>query len=176
MARVTIQLSDEIHELYESRAQDRKRRIDRLIADELKAIQHLDVANDRVIVIDPKNRQRIETLLGEGHVLSAADLADKLERLLSIRFGGIDMDFTPAQRQELVELAERNGFEPEDLFRATVRSMEELFFGNAYDEAARRSEERRSALPPEPPPPPTEPASPPTFIDHLATTLRSGSD
>ena len=145
MARVTLQLPDDLYDLYASRAKARSRHIDRLIVDELKAIQHFDVSSDRVVVIDPETRQRIETLLGEGHVMGAEDLANKLERLLDIKVGGISLSFTPSQRHELKELAARNGFKVQDLIRATVKSMEELFFTNAYDEASKHSEEQRVA-------------------------------
>jgi len=144
MPRVMIQLTDELFDLYLSRAKTRKTTVPRLLIDELKAIKHLDVSNDRVIVIDPQNRQRLETLLGEGHIQSAADLTDRLERLLSIRIGGIDLDFTPSQRHELVELAARNSCTPEVLFRSTVKAMEELFFSHAYDQASKISETQRN--------------------------------
>ena len=144
MPRVTIQLTDDLQDLYESRAKVRKTTALRLIVLDLDAVKHFDVSNDRFIVIDPQNRQRLEILLGEGHIQSAADLTDRLERLLSIRIGGIDLDFTPSQRHELVELAARNSCTPEVLFRSTVKSMEELFFSHAYDQASKISEEQRN--------------------------------
>ena len=151
--RVNLQLPDELYDTYASRANERNRRVDRLLADELKKIYPLDLARDRVIVIDPANRQRIESLLGEGHLTGATDLADKLERLLGISVGGIALDFTPSQRHELSELAARNGFTPEELVRSTVKSMEELFFNHAYDVASQNSEELKELPSPSPPEP-----------------------
>lgn len=149
MARITLQLPDKIYDAYVSRADHRNnRRVDRLMADELKAIFPLDVANDRAVIIDPIIRQRIESLLGR-HVMGPIDLAEQLDNLFAIKVGGISIDFTPSQRHELKELADRNGFTVEDLVKSTVKSMEDLFFSHAYDVASVNSEKLRTATSPE---------------------------
>ncbi len=144
--RISLQIPDELHDTYVTRAKTRKRGVAGLMADELRALYPLDLAIDRVVVIDPETRRRIEALLGGGHILDATDLADKLEKLLSINVGGFSLDFTPTQRRELGDLAARNGWTAEELTRATVKSLEEQFFVNAYDESSKHSEELRTAL------------------------------
>ena len=143
MARITLQLPDDLYDSYLARAKSKKRGVAGLMAAELQALHPLDLSRDRIVVIDPENRQRLESLLGGGHLQTASDLTNKISDLLTIDVGGFSLDFTPAERHELAELASRNGFTAEQLTRATVGSMKEQFFNCAYAEGSKRSEENR---------------------------------
>ncbi|KKL13353.1 hypothetical protein LCGC14_2526630, partial [marine sediment metagenome] len=131
LMRITIQLTDELAALYQKRADTHAVRISSLLAEQLKRFVHVD-PYDRIIVIPSAQRDELERILSGGALEDAADLVLKVEKLASIRIGGVSLDFTPGQKRELKRLADRQGITYKEIVARTVKSMEEQFFSYAY--------------------------------------------
>lgn len=82
----------------------------------------------RYVVIGGEALEVLETILGGGSILNAADLRRKVERLAGISFLHIRLPFTPNQLETLAEKARRNGLTVEQLAERTAPRMYEQFF------------------------------------------------
>lgn len=129
--RVTVQLTDEVHDFYQKCADKHAVRISSLLAEQLKRFIHVD-PYDRIVVIPSRQRDELEKVLSGGVIEDASDLVLKVESLAAIQVEKVVLDFTPGQKKELKRMAERQGISYEALVQRTVKSMEELFFSYAH--------------------------------------------
>ncbi len=129
--RVTIQLTDELADLYQKTADKHAVRISSLLAEQLKRFAHVDPF-DRILVVAARQRDELEGVLSGGGIEDASDLVLKVKSLASIQIAGVKLDFTPGQKRELKRLAERQGITYKEIVERTVKSMEEQFFSVAY--------------------------------------------
>ncbi|MCJ2564309.1 MAG: hypothetical protein LN417_09520 [Candidatus Thermoplasmatota archaeon] len=129
--RATVQLTDDIYELYQAIADKHAVRISSLLQEQLKRFAHVD-PYDRIIVLPATQRDELEKVLSGGAIEDASDLVLKVESLASIQLEGVVLDFTPGQKRELKRLAERQGITYEEIVKRTVQSMEEQFFSYAH--------------------------------------------
>ncbi len=129
--RATVQLTDDIYDLYQQRADTHAVRISSLLQEQLKRFVDVDPF-DRIVVIPSRQRDELEKVLSGGALEDAADLVLKVEALAAIEVEGVKLDFTPGQKRELKRLAERQGITYEEIVKRTVKSMEEQFFSYAY--------------------------------------------
>lgn len=101
---------------------------------EMVASQRLSAAlrdlpvDGRYVVVHGADLELLESILQGGSVLNGHDLAQKVDRVTGIKIGGIRLEFTPGQVEEIVARAARLGLTPEELTRRVVGKMEELFF------------------------------------------------
>ena len=70
----------------------------------------------------------LETILGGGSILNAADLLKKVQRLAGISFLHLRLPFTPNQLELLTEKAARNSLTVEELVNRTAPRIYEQFF------------------------------------------------
>lgn len=97
-------------------------------------VQFADVPvkpGDRVVVMGPELRERLEQILGMGHILSGEDLLQKVQGLASLKIGGVAVDFSPRQWEELATRAEKSGRTVEEVVADVVKRMAGDFFNYA---------------------------------------------
>lgn len=129
--RVTLQLTDEVADLYQKIADKHAVRISSILAEQLKRFVSVD-PYDRIVVVPSRQRDELEKVLSGGAIEDASDLVLKVEALASIQVEGVKLDFTPGQKRELKRLADRQRITYDEIVRRTVKSMEEQFFSSAY--------------------------------------------
>lgn len=100
-----------------------------LMADQLARFAHV-IPSDRIIVLEPASRARLEEILQGGGLADAKDLVAKVQNLASLEIGNVRVDFTPGQWEELRNLARRNARQLSDVVEATVRGMDSIFFNH----------------------------------------------
>jgi len=100
-----------------------------LMADQLQRFAHV-IPSDRIVVLEPASRARLEEILQGGGLADAKDLVAKVQNLASLEIGKVVVDFSPAQWEELRNLARRNAKTVQDVAEATVRGMESIFFNH----------------------------------------------
>jgi len=129
---LSIQIPDDVWKSYTAQATGMQQNGQTISAEELMAdrLERFSAVtpSDRIIVIDPKNRQELENVLSGGSLLSAEDLVTKVKAVISISIGDIRLDFTPGQMRELNNVARRNGRTVEQVVKDTVKRMEAQFF------------------------------------------------
>lgn len=86
-------------------------------------------ATGRFAVINQKELQTLEDILGGGSITNGADLLQKVQRLAGISFGHVRLGFTPGQLEDLKWKAERQGKTVEQLVEQMAPRIHEQFFG-----------------------------------------------
>ncbi len=130
--KITLQMPDGVYETY-------LRHADALVASgKTASVEDLIVAQidrfsvvapmDRVVVVDARAREGLEKILSGGFIVSGSDLLQRVRELADLRIGGIRIDFTTRQLEQIKNYATRNRITVEDATRAIVRGMEERFF------------------------------------------------
>lgn len=82
----------------------------------------------RVVVVGGEILEALESILGGGSLVNAADLRKKVARLAGISFLHLRLPFTPNQLEALKEKADRQGLTVEQLAERTAPRMYEQFF------------------------------------------------
>lgn len=132
--KVTIQVDDALYEKYAGRASELAARkpgatlsASEVMAAQLDRFKDVDPI-DRIVIVDTKRRGALEEILGGGSLMNAEDLVVKVKRLAKIEIGGIAVQFTPGQLEELKNRAARNRLSVQELTQRTVRGLSENFF------------------------------------------------
>lgn len=103
--KTTIQMTDDIYDAYTSAAEGMAGLGKTLTPEEImvdRLARFKDISpSDRVIVVDPKVRNRLEEILSGGSLKDAEDLLKKVEGLADIRIGEIRIEFTPAELRKM---------------------------------------------------------------------------
>lgn len=130
--KVTIRMADEVYETYLGYANALVARGKTAAAEDLIVAQIDRFAAvapmDRVVVVDARSREGLEKILPGGFINSGPDLLRRMQELADLRIGGIRVDFTTRQLEQIKNYATRNRVTVEDATRAIVRGMEERFF------------------------------------------------
>lgn len=73
---------------------------------------------------------RLEQVLGPGATATGPALAHAVDRLASIRIGGVVVEFTPGQLAEIAHRAKKRGLTPQEELERIVKVLSsELFWG-----------------------------------------------
>lgn len=72
------------------------------------------------LTISGKDRTAIEQILGIGSTLDASRLVGSITRLARLEIGGVVLDFTPGQWEELHHRAKKRGITTENLVKQIV--------------------------------------------------------
>lgn len=84
-----------------------------------------------VQTLAPDTRTVLEQTLGIGATRSPAELVKAVERLAKIEIGGVRIDFTPGQLEEIAHRAKKRGRTVQQELQAVVdRLREDLFWGH----------------------------------------------
>ena len=97
----------------------------RLLAE---AARTLPAKGQRYVVLTGEQLATLETILGGGSVLHAADLLKKVERLAGVSFRHVRLPFTPNQLELLEEKASRQSLTVQQLVERTAPRIYEQFF------------------------------------------------
>lgn len=124
--KVTIQIEDEVGELYESRLRP-KQTLEKILAVQLKRFQHVD-PRDRVLILGPETRRRIEEVTTRLPLQSTDDLVKRISELAELSIGQIRFRFTPPQWRELKHRADRWRMPVAKYAERVVRQIEAQFF------------------------------------------------
>lgn len=111
--KTTIQLPDDVYDAYTSAAEGMAGLGHPLSPEEImvdRLTRFKDVSpSDRVVVVDPKVRNRLEQILGGGSLKDAEDLLQKVEGLADIQIGEIRVEFSPGELKQMKHWANRQG-------------------------------------------------------------------
>lgn len=130
--KFTLQTSDDLHDHYTSQAEEMQRRgqattPEELMVDRLERFKMVE-PGDRIVVIDPKNRQRLEGILSGGSLLSAEDLVRKIEALSGLAIGEVRLDFTTAETRQIANWSKRQGRPAEAIIKEIVDKIKLTIF------------------------------------------------
>jgi hypothetical protein len=124
--KITIQLDDVVAELYESRLRPNQT-LEQILAVQLARFQEVD-PRDRILIIIPSDRRRLEELTTRMPLLSVTDLIKRISDLAELSIGQIRFRFTPTQWRELKHRAERWRMQPRAYAEKVVKQIEAQFF------------------------------------------------
>lgn len=122
--KVSLQFPDDVYDSFLSQAEELQRlgqsvSPEEVIVDRLVRFRHVS-PSDRVVVIDPKTRNRLEVVLSGGSLMDAADLLKKVEALADVRIGEVRLEFTPPEIKQIKRWADRNGRTAESVLKEVV--------------------------------------------------------
>lgn len=127
--KLTIQIPDDLYEVYAahlSKALAGKATIEDLLAHQLERFKEVS-PSDRVVVILPPERSRLEALLAGGSILDGRDLAEKVQRLADIQIGEVRVDFSPGELKNIRTFATKNRKPVQQVISDVVHGMKEQF-------------------------------------------------
>lgn len=116
-----ILLPDAVVLAYDRMAVALNRPLEEVLADQLKAFQAIPVG-ERVVVIPGAQREAIETAL-KRDVQTAGDLVTAVEDLTTLAIGGIKLQLSRSDQEEIKRRAEKNGISPRE---ELARSFEQI--------------------------------------------------
>lgn len=130
--KLTVHLSDDVIEQYRSYQRDRSSigELESILTNHLTRFSEV-APQDRILLVDAKSRGRLEKSLSGGHIKDPADLATRVERIVGLKLGGVDLDFTPTQKASLKAWAEKNHLTYEQGVSRVVKQLEPMFFNVA---------------------------------------------
>jgi hypothetical protein len=88
-------------------------------------------AGSQVLVLDAHRLNELAALMGRPSLLSYTDLVATIERLGSLSFGALRLQFSPGQLEELQHRAAREGMPVEEYTARILRSWTSNFFTTA---------------------------------------------
>lgn len=83
----------------------------------------------RMVVLSRDTLQEVEKRLGGGQIQTPQHLLDRIRAYASVSLGKIELDFSPAQKEEILHRAEKRGLSPE----AVVQELINLVLDQAFD-------------------------------------------
>lgn len=131
--KITIQLDDGVAERYASRLRP-KQTLEQILAVQLMRFAAID-PRDRVLIILPEERHRLEELTTRLPLISIADLTKRVADLAEISIGRIRLRFTPPQLRELQHRAKRWRMSLPEYTERIVRQIEGQFLNEVPRES-----------------------------------------
>jgi hypothetical protein len=128
MTVLRLQLDDRTLTALQARADATRHDLEQVASQVLASAVALLPLAGRAVVLSGDPLEQLESQLGGGSILNAADLEQKVARLASISFAHVRLPFTPGHLEEIASRAERLGITPEQLIERTAQKMYELFF------------------------------------------------
>lgn len=123
-----VKLDDDLVARYEPYATEAKLPVATILERQLARFAAHPPAQ-QVIPLDRATLQQLESLLGGGTLKSAADLVARTRAYASITLGKVVLDLSPAQKQELVHRATKQGRTPEAVVQELVAQVTtDLFY------------------------------------------------
>ena len=128
-----VRISDEVDDAYSKMAAQLSERttetvpVEALLSEQLERFAACDPAS-RFIVIPAEERRSLEKHFGGVMLNDAADIVTRVERLASLKIGGIDVKFSDTQWREIGNRARRNGRTPQEYVEMIVKEMSWRFW------------------------------------------------
>ena len=83
---------------------------------------------DRVVILDSASRDALETLLSGGAIHSGADLLKRVQQLADLEIGGVRVEFTTKEWEQIRNYATRNGLTVQGAAESVVAGLHDQFF------------------------------------------------
>ena len=130
--KTTIQMTDDVYDAYTSAAEGMAG-LGKLLTPEEIMVDRLtrfkDVSpEDRVIVVEPRTRGRLELILSGGTLKDSEDLLKKVEGLADIKIGEIRIDFSPGELKKIKHWADKQRKTPEGILKDIVERIKLSIF------------------------------------------------
>lgn len=162
--KVTLTVPDATYEHYADYAAQLggKASVEDILAAQLEAFSKVR-PTDRIVVVDTRSRDRLESMLPGGSIRDAADLVARVDRLAKVEVGEIRVPFTPRELEELAYRARGQGRPIRDLVADAVQSFHDHYFN--WPDTRRCPECELRKNPPPPPVPEVKPEPLPLLLD-----------
>jgi hypothetical protein len=124
--KLTLYLDDDLAEQYQAHCRPGQA-LEQILQIQLKRFASV-APKDRVVLILPPERVRLEEFTNRLPLASAEDLVRRVEALAGLSIGHIRFRWTPSQFRQLQAMAERWRMTPAQYAERIVRQIEEQFF------------------------------------------------
>ncbi len=122
-----VKIDDDLAARYDLVAQEYKQPLAQVIERQLARFADYP-ATLRVVVLSRDPLQQIEQLLGGGQLTTPEQLVARVRDYASITLGKIELDFTPAQKQEIAHRAAKHGKSPKEIVQDLVLQVTNTLF------------------------------------------------
>lgn len=122
-----FRLPDDTAETYRQEANERAMPVVAVLIERLEHAQALDPRNP-FLIIEGRNRERLEAILGRLPIRDVETLIERTRRLASVKFGDHEIELTPGQMEELKWRAVKQGKSVEEMIRLAAERFQEVFF------------------------------------------------
>lgn len=122
-----VKLSDDLLVRYDAMAQEYKQPLDTLLERQLARFADFP-PTIRVVPLSGDALQGIEHILGGGQIRTAADLVSRVKSYAQVTLGSVVIDFSPAQKAELVHRATKRGLPPDQVVKELVALLLDQMF------------------------------------------------
>ena len=115
--KLNIQIPDEVYECYERMAERTNGGVSppEVLAAQLDRFKGV-FATDRCVVIESKDRQRLEAMLNT-QLVTSEDVVKKVQLLSDVQVGEVRIDFSPAQLRQIKNFATRHRRSTQDIIK-----------------------------------------------------------
>lgn len=123
-----VKLDDDLLARYDQIALDFKQPLAQVLERQLARFAEYP-PTVRIVPLTRESLQQVERLLGGGQIQTAQQLVDRVRAYASVTLGKIEVDFSPAQKAELVHRATKRGVAP----AIVVQELLDLFLDQVFD-------------------------------------------
>jgi hypothetical protein len=124
----TVKLDDDLLARYDQMATEFKQPLPQILERQLARFQDFP-PTVRVVPLARDPLQQVEKLLGGGQIQSGQVLVDRVKSYSQAKLGSVEIDFSPAQKAELVHRAQKRGVTPE----VVVKELVAIILDSAFD-------------------------------------------
>lgn len=117
-----VKLSDDLLLRYAAMAEEYKQPLETLLERQLARFVDFP-PTVKVVPLAREPLQTIEQTLGGGQIQSAADLVKRVRSYAQVTLGSTVIEFTPAQKAELVHRATKRGLPPDVVVKELVATI-----------------------------------------------------
>lgn len=128
--RLTLTIPDAIADQYQTYVDRQGRPIEEVCATQLQRFSHLEPGQKAVVIRD-NALVALDKKLGGRPIVDGPDLVDRVSRLASIAFCGLNLELSQNQLAEIAHRASRQGKSVEDLVREMFVVVIDQFFYTA---------------------------------------------
>ncbi len=114
-----IKLDDDLVATYQQIATDFNQPVAQVIERQLARFADYP-STVRVVPLARDALQQVEKLLGGGQIQSGQVLVDRVRSYASITLGGVVLDFSQAQKEEIVHRAQKRGMTPGQVMQELI--------------------------------------------------------
>lgn len=124
-----VKLDDDLMAKYDQFAQESRQPLATIVERQLARFSSYP-PSARMVVLSRETLQEVETRLGGGQIQTPSALLDRIRQFAQLKFGSIEIPLTPAQKDEVLARAAKQGKSPEAILRDLVDQItEQLFYG-----------------------------------------------
>ena len=122
-----IQLPDDVALRYQQAAERARVPLATYLARHLQRFAEVP-SGARALVLTGDALERVDALLGLGSTASPQAFIQAVEGWAGITIGGVRVDFSPAQLEEIAHRAEKQGKTPQEIVEGIVADLSKDFF------------------------------------------------